>query len=155
MAELEDLDLPAAPAPLGRYERGMIHGGIGFLSGQFPLIGGKLLCEGRVGLEVSPVQAGEAARMAAINALAQIKAITRSERVRFLTLLRLDGYVASADQFFSQAQVLDGASELFLTYLGEAGRHARTAFSVPRLPLNAPLELAVTFAVSTKRPGGN
>jgi len=58
----------------------------------------------------------------------------------------VDGYVASADTFVDQPEVVDGASELFLWALGERGRHARTAFAVGRLPKNNSVELAVTFA---------
>ena len=61
-------------------------------------------------------------------------------------LIRVDGYVASADTFVDQPEVLDGASELFLWALGERGKHARTAFLMTRLPKNNSVELRVTFA---------
>jgi len=148
MAVLDDIELPEAPSPVGQYERAMIHGGIGFLSGQFPIVGGRLLYCGRVGAEITIDQAQEAAEAAALNALAQIRIVLARNTQRFLTLLRLEGYVASVDQFTDQPVVLDGASATFLRLLGEQGRHARTAFSVPRLPLDSPIELAVTFAVT-------
>ena len=66
---------------------------------------------------------------------------------RFGGLLRVDGYVASAEGFFDQPAVLDGASELFLQHLADLGRHARSAVIVPRLPWDAPVELVVTFTL--------
>lgn len=149
MTRLEAFELPQPPRPVGRYERGVVHAGIGFLSGQFPLVDGKLLFRGRVGHEVTLEEAREAAEATALNVLAQIRAVTDREGGTFAGLLRLDGYVASADHFSDQPAVLDAASDLFLGMLGDLGRHARTAFSVPRLPLDAPIELVVTFAVST------
>ena len=125
--------------------------GIGFLSGQFPIIDGKLAYAGRVGAELTPAQGAEAAAAAAMNVLAQIRKLLGTFD-QLEGLLRLDGYVASADTFLGQPAVLDAASELLIAALGEKGRHARTAVSTARLPLNAPIELAVTFAVKGPRP---
>lgn len=140
------LELPGAPAPLGSYERGVVLRDVGYLSGQLPLRDGRLAFAGRVGRDLTEAQAREAAQLAALNALAQIRALLGSftglER-----LVRVDGYVAGADGWFDAPRVLDGASALFLDALGERGRHARTAFVVPRLPLDAPVELVVTFGV--------
>jgi YjgF/chorismate_mutase-like putative endoribonuclease len=65
---------------------------------------------------------------------------------RLRGLLRVDGFVASADGFLQQPGVLDGASEVFLVALGERGKHARTAYAMPRLPLDNSVKLVVTFA---------
>jgi len=138
------LELPAAPAPLGRYERGVVSAGVAFLSGQLPVRDGRLAFAGRVGAELTEAQAQEGARLAALNALAQIRALLGSFS-RFERLLRVDGYVAAADGWLDAPRVLDAASALFVDVLGERGRHARAAFLVPRLPLDAPIELVVTF----------
>ncbi|KAB7614489.1 RidA family protein [Amylibacter sp. SFDW26] len=140
--------LPTPPNPVGSYKAGIIRGGIGFVSGQFPLVDGKLAFTGHVGAELTTDEGFEAARLAGLNVLAQIARLTD----QFNTLdglLRLDGYVASAKGFLDQPAVLNGASDLFAEYLGEQGDHARTAFSVSQLPLNSPIELAVTFAVKS------
>ena len=63
----------------------------------------------------------------------------------------MDGYVASAVDFRDQAQVLDGASDTFVHYLGERGRHARGAFAVDHLPRNAAVELMVTFVIEPRK----
>jgi YjgF/chorismate_mutase-like, putative endoribonuclease len=80
--------------------------------------------------------------------VAAIKAVLAGSFQGFSTLMRIDGYVASADNFLVQPYVLDGASKVFCRLLGERGDHARTAFSVSRLPLDSPIELVVTFAVT-------
>ncbi len=138
------LALPAAPAPVGNYRRGVIRGGIGMLSGQLPLRDGKPTHVGRVGDSLTVEDGQAAARIAALNVLAQLKEVLGSF-ARLDGLLRLDGLVASADGFTGQATVLNGASDLFADVLGERGAHARSAAGVPSLPLDVPVELVVTF----------
>jgi len=142
--------LPAPPAPAGAYSRVVVRNGIGFISGQFPMVDGKLAYAGCVGAELSEAQGREAARLAAINVLAQIHAHLGGFD-GFAGLLRVEGYVASAPGNFSQPQVLDGASDVLVAVLGpELGAHARTAFAMTQLPLGAPIELAVSFAVAAR-----
>jgi enamine deaminase RidA (YjgF/YER057c/UK114 family) len=141
--------LPDAPSPIGAYLRGTLHHGIGMLSGQFPLVAGKIARPGRLGAELTVEQGREAARMAALNALAQIRALLDGFDA-LEGILRLDGIIASVDVFRDHPAVLDGASEVFNDFLGPRGRHARTIVPVRCLPLDAPIELVVTFAC---RPG--
>lgn len=144
LAEL-GLELPEPPPPAGAYVPCRIAHGIGFLAAQFPARAGRLVLQGRVGVELTPEQGAEAARLAALNALSRLhEALGGFERLH--GLLRVDGHVASAPGFLDQPRVLDGASALFLAALGERGRHARTAFAPGRLPLDVSVELAVTFA---------
>lgn len=139
-------ELPQAPAPVGAYEAGVIRNGIGFVSGQFPLVDGVLAYAGKAGAELTVDDAYAAAEIAGRNVLAQIHNLTNGFE-DLNGLLRLEGYVASVPGFHEQPRILDAASDLFVQYLGGKGRHARTAFSVPQLPLNAPIELCVSFAV--------
>ncbi len=128
----------------------MIREGLGLVSGQVPFRNGKLLYIGRVGAELTPEQGTAAAEVAALNVLAQIdRALTSWER--FAGLLQVQGFVASAQGFINQPEILDGASRLFLDVLGDLGRHTRSAFSVEQLPVNASVELVVTFAVKQDR----
>ena len=145
------IDLPPAPVPVGNYRRGIVRGGVGLLSGQFPLRGGKPLYTGLAGRDLSLDDGRAAARVAALNVLAQLRELLGSFSP-LEGLLRVDGFIASADGFVEQPAVLDGASDLFVEALGERGAHARTAVGVSSLPLNMPVELAVTFAVRTSRP---
>ena len=139
------IELPRPPQPAGVYQPVVLRGGIGFVSGQFPLRHGRMARTGRVGAELTVEEGRECARISAVNVLAQIRAALGGWG-RFGGLCRIDGHVASAADFLAQPAVLDGASELFLRALGpQLGTHARTAFHATRLPLDAPVELAVTF----------
>lgn len=149
------LSLPQAPQPVGAYRAAVVRGNIGMVSGQFPLRGGRLAWRGAVGAELSPEEGAEAARVAALNVLAQIDAVLASLGgwASFAGLLRLDGHVASAPGFTDQPRILNAASELFVAALGdELGAHSRTAFSPRQLPLGSPIELATTFSILGKRP---
>ena len=138
------LALPVPPPPAGSYEPFILERGTGYLSAQVPPKG-SAVATGRVGAELTPEQGYEAARLAALNALARIdQALGGFERLR--TLLRVEGHVASVDTFRNQPRVVDGASELFLAVLGERGKHARTAFAPSRLPWDVSIELAITFS---------
>jgi enamine deaminase RidA (YjgF/YER057c/UK114 family) len=68
---------------------------------------------------------------------------------RIRQVLRVTGYVACEPGFGGQPQIMDAASAVFLEWLGERGRHARTALGVAALPRNAPVEIDVTLAVDT------
>ena len=124
----------------------VIRNGVGCVSGQLPIRNGVLVYVGRVGDELSIEEAMRAAELASLNVLAQIKGSTNGWR-SFAGLLRVDGYVASARGFANQPEILDHASQLLTQILGDRGTHARAAFSVEQLPLNAPVKLVVTFAV--------
>jgi enamine deaminase RidA (YjgF/YER057c/UK114 family) len=138
--------LPQPPAPAGDYRRVVHRGGVGFVSGQFPIRHGRLARAGRVGAELSLEEGQRCAEIAAANALAQIHAALGGWS-RFGGLLRVEGHVASAPDFLAQPAVLDNASSFFVRALGpELGAHARTAFHAARLPLDAPVEIAVAFA---------
>ncbi len=140
------IELPCAPSPAGSYESVVIRNGVGYVSGQLPLRDGVLAYAGRVGDELSLEDAMRAAELATLNVLAQIKCSTNQWR-SFARLLRLEGYVASARGFANQPEILDRVSRLLSQVLGDRGAHARAAFSVEQLPLNASVELVVTFAV--------
>jgi enamine deaminase RidA (YjgF/YER057c/UK114 family) len=141
-----DLPLPPAPQPAGSYRPWVRSGGLLFVSGQLPIGDGKLRFRGRVGAELSEAEGGQAARLAALNVLAQIRdALNGFDDL--ITLLRVEGHVSSAAAFLEQPRVLDAASEVFAAVLGPKAGHARAAFAAPRLPLDAAVELVVTAAI--------
>jgi enamine deaminase RidA (YjgF/YER057c/UK114 family) len=145
--EQAGIALPPAPPTAGAYRRAVVRGGVGFVSGQFPFVAGKLACQGRVGAELTVDEGRAAAAAAALNVLAQIR-LALGGWERFGGLLRVEGHVASAESFVQQPAVLDGASELLVCALGEPlGAHARTAYHAARLPFDSPVELAVSFCV--------
>lgn len=140
------LTLPTAPSPVGNYQRAIVHGGVGYLSGQLPLRDGRPLFTGRVGDTLTEEEGRKAAELTALNVLAQLKLFLGSWDP-LVTLLRVDGFVVSAPGFSRLAPVLDGASDLFVAVLRERGAHVRSAVGVQQLPLDAPVELVVNFAV--------
>ncbi|HET9156130.1 MAG TPA: RidA family protein, partial [Myxococcaceae bacterium] len=143
--EARGLVLPMPAPPAGKYEPFRLVRGTGYLAAQLPSLEGRYVLQGRVGAELTLEEGRQAAALAALSAITRIhQALGGLERLE--TLTRVDGYVASADTFLDQPEVLDGASELFLWALGDRGRHARTAFAMARLPKNNSVELRVTFA---------
>ncbi len=140
------LTLPPAPAPVGSYVPFVRTGNLVFTSGQLPMREGKLVAEGRVGAEVSVEAAAEAAKVAVLNALAQVAAAAGglSNVVR---IVRLGAFVASAPDFTAQPKVANAASDLLVQAFGDAGRHARAAVGTNVLPLNAPVEIELIAEV--------
>ncbi|MCA8370628.1 RidA family protein [Burkholderia contaminans] len=103
------LALPEPPNPLGSYTAASEAGNLLFVSGQLPLVDGKVACTGRVGEQLSVDEGKHAARLAALNVLAQIRRHLRGfERLR--KIVRVEGHVSSADGFFGQPAVIDGAA---------------------------------------------
>jgi enamine deaminase RidA (YjgF/YER057c/UK114 family) len=138
--------LPDAPQPLGAYRAAVQAGALVFLSGQLPLRDGVVRYKGRVGAELTLEEGRAAAELTALNTLAQLRRFLGGfERLR--QIVRLEGYVASAPDFFQQPKVLDAASELLRRVLGDRAGHVRSAFAVSHLPAEAAIELVVTAEV--------
>lgn len=141
LAELS-LTLPDPPRPMGRYTAVSEAGNLLFISGQVPLADGKMAFTGRVGERLTVEEGQRAARLAALNVLAQIaRHLGGFDRLHHI--VRVEGHVSSAAGFHDQPAVLDGASDLFAEVLGDKAGHARSAFSHGQLPGNAPVELVV------------
>ena len=139
------LSLPPVSAPVGGYVPALIVGTRVVVSGQLPLVDGALKETGVVGTgpgQVSPDDARECARIAALNALAAIAEATGGLG-RVARIVRITGYVASDPGFTDQPAVVNGASDLMVEAFGEEGRHARSAVGVAALPLGAPVEIEV------------
>lgn len=134
--------LPTAPEAVGFYVPVIRMGNLVVTSGQLPMVGKELMFKGKVGSELHEEQAFHAAKMCALNALAQIKACIGSLD-RVTRIVRVEGYVQSADGFSKQPQVINGASELLVRAFGDAGKHTRIAVGANELPLNAAVELVI------------
>ena len=117
-----------------------------FVSGQLPLVDGKVAIAGKVGAELDLAKGHEAARLCALNILAQAKAALR-DLDRIVQLLRLNGFVNAAPGFADHPKVLNGASDLMVEILGNKGVHTRIAVGCASLPLNAAVEVDAIFAV--------
>ena len=138
--------LPAAAAPAGSYMPTARTGNLLFTAGQLPYVDGRLPATGRVGAEVSPEDAKGYARQSALNLLAAVEAAVGLDNVE--RVVKVVGFVASAEGFTGQPGVINGASTVLGEIFGEAGQHARSAVGVPVLPLDSPVEveLIVEFA---------
>ncbi len=140
------LELPAVTPPLAAYVPAVRTGAYVYTSGQLPIADGALLMTGKVGAEVSAEEGAALARVCALNALAAVAAVAGGlAAVR--RVVKVTGFVASAPDFTGQAQVINGASELLLEVLGDAGRHARSAVGMAVLPLDAPVEVELIAQV--------
>ena len=140
------IELPPPPQPAGAYTRAVRTGDLIFVSGQLPMAEGKIQFSGKVGTDLD-IAAGQAAsRLCAINALSILSAEAGSLE-NIARIVRLGGFICSAPGFTEQAQVMNGASELFREILGDRGVHARLAIGCSELPLGAAVELEVIAAV--------
>jgi enamine deaminase RidA (YjgF/YER057c/UK114 family) len=134
--------IPTAPEAIGFYVPVIRTGNLVVTSGQLPMVGKELMFKGKVGKDVHEEEGFHAARMCALNALAQIKACI-GDLDKVTRIVRVEGYVQSADGFTKQPQVVNGASELLVQAFGDIGRHTRIAVGVNELPINAAVELVV------------
>ncbi|WP_072314290.1 RidA family protein [Agrococcus sp. Marseille-P2731] len=146
LAEL-GLALPAVVPPVASYVPAVSAGGFVYTSGQLPMVDGAMPRTGKVGAEVSAEDAALDARQCALNALAAIDAEIGSLD-RITRVVKVVGFVASAEGFQGQPGVVNGASDVLGEIFGDAGIHARSAVGVAELPLGAPVEveLVVAFA---------
>jgi enamine deaminase RidA (YjgF/YER057c/UK114 family) len=141
------IELPPPPTPFGAYVEVVQTGELLFLSGMLPTEGHSAKFVGRVGAEFDTRQGTAAARTAALNALAVIKAHLGSlDKVN--RLVRLSVFIATSGDVFEQPKVADGASELFRDVFGPAKAPARSVIGVASLPLGVPVELELTVEVS-------
>lgn len=141
--------LPEPPRPAASYVPCVQAGGLVFLSGQGTMLNGRRRYTGAVGRERTQEEGYEAAKICALNLLAQLRAHLGSlDRVKRIVNLR--GYVSSAPDFYAQPAVIDGASDLLCAVFGpEAGCHSRTALGVAALPNNITAEVELVAEVRT------
>src|SRR5262245_2302008 len=117
------ITLPAPPAPVAAYVATVTSGSHLYVSGQVPMVDGKLAATGRLGADLDAVEGAKVARVCAINVIAQLKAAL-GDLDRVARVVKVTGFVASDPGFGDQPEVVNGASELFVEVFGETGRHA-------------------------------
>jgi enamine deaminase RidA (YjgF/YER057c/UK114 family) len=142
------VELPSAAAPAANYVPFVRHSDILYVSGQLPVSARSVEYRGRLGDSVSVEDGRRAARLCAINVLAQAKAALDGELERIRRIVRITGFVASAPNFSEQHLVVNGASDFLVEALGDRGRHARAAVGVASLPLDAAVEVDAIIAVA-------
>lgn len=134
------IELPVPPTPVASYTSYKTVGKMLYISGQGPVINGEQMSTGKVGSECTEEEGYQSARYCAYNLLAQMKkAVGDLDQVK--QIVHLKGFVASADDFFGQPQVINGASDLMLEVFGENGIHTRCALGVNVLPANITTEV--------------
>lgn len=139
--------IPEPAAPVASYVGHVVHNGVVTVSGQLPLANGSLSQTGLLGAGVSIEEGAAAAKVCAINILAQIKVACGGDLERIVRCIRLGGFVASTPDFTDHPKVINGASDFMGQVLGDRGEHARAAVGVAALPLNASVEVEATFAI--------
>ncbi len=140
------LTLPPVPTPAGVYVPAVRIGDVVYTAGQLPFVDGVLPCTGLVGADVSTEQAADAARTAAINAIAAVADVTGGVDA-IGQIVKAVVFVASAAGFVDQPLVANGASELLGDVFGREGVHARSAVGVAVLPKNSPVEVELIVQV--------
>jgi enamine deaminase RidA (YjgF/YER057c/UK114 family) len=138
--------LPAAPNPVANYVPTLMTGNLLFISGQISKAGDGTLAKGRLGAELTIEQGQAAARLSALNILAQAKAAV-GDLDRITQVLKLTGFVNATPDFVDHPQVINGASDLMVEVLGDAGRHTRAAVGVSGLPLGCAVEVDALLLV--------
>jgi len=141
------IEIPEVSPPLAAYVPAVKAGNLVFVSGQLPMVKGELAFAGKLGRDLTLEQGQEAARLAAVNCLAALfKVIENWDRLEMI--VKLTGYIQSADDFSQQPLVLNGASQLMEDVFGSCGRHSRAALGVNALPLNAACEIELIALIS-------
>jgi enamine deaminase RidA (YjgF/YER057c/UK114 family) len=145
------LVLPKPPSPLGAYVEASQVGSLLFLSGTLPLVNGKLAISGRLGANLSVDQGREAARLAALNALAAAQEhVGDLDRLR--KLMKLSVLVSTTEEFVEHAAVADGASNLFVQLFGAEAGHVRVVYGVHSAPIGTPVIVETVFEIQPPPP---
>ncbi len=142
------LELPEAAAPAANYVPYVVSGNLVFVSGQITMWNGELQYIGKLGQDFSVEDGQGAARVCALNILAQVKAACGGDLDRVVRCVRLGGFVNSTPDFKDQPKVINGASDFMVEVLGDKGRHSRAAVSAGALPLGVAVEIDAIFEIS-------
>ena len=146
-SKLEELgyELPEAAAPAANYVPYVISGNHIFVAGQIPFLNGEKMHMGRLGEDLTLKDGEEAARACALNILSQVNAAIDGDWSRVKRCVKLGAFVNCTPDFKDHPAVVNGASDLMVAALGEAGKHARFAVGAPSLPLGVAVEIDAIF----------
>ena len=142
--------LPPIAGSFGAYVPAKVLGNLVYVSGQLPMMDGKLMATGPVPSRCAVESAKAAARQCVINALGAIAAMDEDVLDRLSGVVRIGAFVCSDNDFTQQPSVANGASELLLQLFGEEGRHVRAAVGVNVLPLDASVEIEFIFTIADR-----
>jgi len=147
LAEL-GIDVPDAAAPVANYVGYVQTGNLVFVSGQVPIKDGQFQYQGKLGESMSLEDAQAAARLCAINVIAQVKAACGGDLDRVTRVVKLTGFVNSTGNFTDQPKVVNGASDLMVEVFADKGRHSRAAVSAAALPVGVAVEVEAVVEIA-------
>ena len=142
------IEVPQAAAPVANYVGNVQVGNLVFISGQIPLKDGKIEFQGKLGESMSLEDGQAAARLCAINVIAQAKAACGGDLDRVKRVVKLTGFVNSTGDFTDQPKVVNGASDLMVEVFGDKGKHSRAAVSAASLPVGVAVEVEAVIEIS-------
>jgi len=146
------VELPEARDPkVAKILSSNIAGNILYVSGQVPQWNGEMTFIGKVGREFDIQEGRKAARLCALNVIAHAKKALNGNLDRILKVAKIKGYVNTTPDLVEVAEVVNGASELFVDVFGEAGRHARTVAGVNVMPFDVAIEVEADFLISDEK----
>ena len=140
-----NIELPIAPDPVGAYVAFKKAGKLIFISGQLPISKNGNLIKGKIGREITLQDGQQAAKLCAINILAQAKKAVGGNLDKIKSCVKITGFVNSTDDFIDQPKIINPASELISAVFGDNGKHARAAVSTNSLPLGVAVEIDAIF----------
>ncbi|MBX6368031.1 MAG: RidA family protein [Rhodospirillales bacterium] len=141
------IELPQASTPAANYVPYVRTGNLLFMAGQVTMWNGERRFVGKLGREFDVEEGQQAARLCALNLIAQLRHALDGDLDRLVRVVRVGGFVNSMPDFVEQPKVVNGASDLFVEVFGEAGKHARTAVGTNALPFDVAVEVEAIFEV--------
>lgn len=141
------VEIPTPAAPVANYLGWVRTGNLVFTAGQVTIKDGEFLHIGKVGAEISVEEAAQAAKLCAINIIAQVKQACDGDLDKVKRIVKLVGFVNGTPEFSGHPQVINGASDFMVEVFGDAGKHARSAVGAGSLPLNIAVEIEAVVEV--------
>ena len=145
------LILPKMANPIANYLPFKISKNIAYISGQAPIIDGKIKFSGKIGDNLSIEDGIEAAKLCCMNILSIIKYACNNDWDNFNEIIKLGGFVNCTNNFTDHPKIINGASDLLIKILGERGKHARFAVGSNSLPLDIAVEIEAVVSINTIR----
>ena len=144
---IKDLNIviPKLSVPVANYLPYKLANKTLYVSGQGPVIDGKIIYKGKVGEDISLEEGINAAKICCLNIIAIIKHATNNNWDKFVEIIKIGGFVNSNSDFYDQPKIINGASDLLVRIFGDKGRHARFAVGSSSLPLNIAVEIEATI----------
>ncbi len=141
------LSLPDVPKPVASYIPTLIVADLLYTSGTLPMQNGKVIYTGKMGEKNNTIEIGfEASKLATLNSLSAVKSALGSLS-KIKRVVKVTGFVNSAEGFTDQSKVINGASDLLVSVFGENGKHVRSALGIAELPLNALVEIEFIYQI--------